>query len=257
MAGVSAERRTYHLKVWRQASAGQPGTFQEITAKDISPNQSFLEMLDTVNQELIGSGQEPIHFEHDCREGICGTCSMVINGNPHGPQLGTATCQLHMRVFENGAKIVIEPFRANAFPIIKDLAVDRTALDQIIEAGGYISVKTGSAPEANSVPVRKEAADLSFMSATCISCGACVAACPNGSAMLFTGAKVRHLGLLPQGQPEHQDRVLNRVRTMDELGFGNCSNTGACTLSCPKEISQENIASLNREYLKATMRRRD
>ncbi len=246
-------KRTYKLKVWRQNGPDTPGHFETIVAKDISPNESFLEMLDVVNQELIKSGKEPVVFEHDCREGICGACSMVINGNPHGPQKATTTCQLHMRSFEDGAEIVIEPFRAKAFPVLKDLMVDRSALDKVIAAGGYVSVRTGNAPDANAILVSKNDADLAFNAAACIGCGACVAACTNSSAMLFTAAKVDHLARLPQGDPERRQRVLNMVQAMDEAGFGNCSNTGACERSCPKEITLESIALMNREYLKASL----
>ncbi len=253
MGGAAAEPRNYKLKVWRQNGPEDKGHFDEIDAKNISPNQSFLEMLDQVNQELIESGKDPIVFDHDCREGICGTCSLVVNGNPHGPQKAVTTCQLHMRTFEDGDTIAIEPFRAKAFPVVKDLMVDRSAFDHIIQAGGYISVKTGNAVDANSIPIRKEEADLAFNAATCIGCGACVAACANSSAMLFTSAKIAHLSRLPQGEPEHQDRVLNMVKTMDEMGFGNCSNTGACSLACPKEISLENIARMNREFTLASL----
>lgn len=246
-------KRTYNLKVWRQKGPEDQGHFESIVAKNISPNESFLEMLDVVNQELIKEGKDPIVFEHDCREGICGACSMVINGNPHGPQRATTTCQLHMRSFEDGAEIHIEPFRANAFPVVKDLMVDRSAFDKIIEAGGYVSVKTGNAPDANAILVPKEDADLAFNAAACIGCGACVAACVNGSAMLFASSKIDHLAHLPQGDPERKQRVLNMVQAMDEAGFGNCSNTGACERSCPKEITLESIARMNREYLKARL----
>lgn len=240
--------RNYKLKVWRQKSAKDKGHFQEIDAKGISEHQSFLEMLDSINLEMVKKGEDPIVFDHDCREGICGSCDLVINGNPHGPDIATATCQLHMRRFKDGETIVVEPFRAKPFPVIKDLSVNRTALDEIIAAGGYITVRTGAAPDANAIPVRKENADIAFDAAACIGCGACVAACNNASAMLFTAAKISHLYQYPQGKPEHRERVLNMVEKMDELGFGNCSNTGACTLACPKEISLEHIGRLHREY---------
>jgi succinate dehydrogenase / fumarate reductase iron-sulfur subunit len=257
MAGATGERRNYKLVVWRQKNSADVGHFQELEAKNVSPNESFLEMLDSVNQELIKTGQEAVSFESDCREGICGSCSCVINGNPHGPDRGTATCQLHMRTFKDGETLVIEPFRSEVMPVVKDLIVDRSALDRIIESGGYISVRTGNAQDANSIPVAKEQADLAFQAAACIGCGACVAACVNGSATLFTAAKVDHLSRFPQGEPEHDRRVLAMVSKMDELGFGHCSNTKACTLACPKEISFESIARLNRSYLKASLKSRD
>lgn len=239
------------LKVWRQAGPDAKGEFVTYQAKNISTDASFLEMLDIVNEELEAKGEEPIAFEHDCREGICGTCGMVINGRPHGPLQGITTCQLHMRHFKDGDIIYIEPFRAKAFPVIKDLIVDRSAFDKIIQAGGFISVNTGSAPEANSIPVKKENAELAMDAAACIGCGACVAACPNASAMLFVSAKVSHLSLLPQGLPEREIRVQRMVAKMDELGFGNCSNVGACEAECPKEIKITNIARLNREFYRA------
>jgi succinate dehydrogenase / fumarate reductase iron-sulfur subunit len=214
---------------------------------------SFLEMLDVVNEDLTAAGKDPIAFEHDCREGICGSCGMVVNGHPHGPEHAIATCQLHMRSFKDGAEVWIEPWRARAFPVIKDLVVDRRALDAIVEAGGFISVRTGSAPDANAMPIPKENSDLAFDAATCIGCGACVAACPNASAMLFTAAKVSHLGLLPQGQPERAQRVLNMVTTMDRNGFGSCTNHGECEAACPKEISIDFIARLNRDLMKASV----
>jgi succinate dehydrogenase / fumarate reductase iron-sulfur subunit len=241
------------LKIWRQKNANDQGGFFEFEAKDISEDMSFLEMMDVVNVQLVQQGIDVIEFDHDCREGICGMCSMTINGTPHGPKRAVTTCQLHMRSFKDGDTITIEPFRAKAFPVIKDLKVDRSNFDKIQQAGGYISVNTGNAPDAHSIPVKKENADLSFMAAACIGCGACVAACPNSSAALFTGAKVSQYALLPQGQPERTQRVLEMVKTMDDVGFGNCSNTGACEMACPKEISLENIARMNREYFKASL----
>jgi succinate dehydrogenase / fumarate reductase iron-sulfur subunit len=255
MGGTSQKKLNLKLRVWRQKK-GQPGHFEDYDAKGISTDASFLEMIDIVNEHLIREGKDPIAFDHDCREGICGSCSMTINGNPHGPELGTAACQLHMRKFEDGQTVVIEPFRAAAFPVLKDLSVDRTALDRIIQAGGYVSVNTGNAPDANSLPVPKDNAEEAFNSAACIGCGACVAACVNSSAMLFTAAKVSHLGLLPQGDPEREHRVLNMMKVMEDAGFGNCSNTGACSLACPKEISFENIVRMNREFLKASIKAR-
>lgn len=252
MGGTSQKKLNLKLRVWRQARPDQPGKFEDYDAPGISTDASFLEMLDIVNERLIKNGKDPISFDHDCREGICGSCAMTINGNPHGPELGTATCQLHMRKFNDGETIVIEPFRAKAFPMIKDLSVNRTALDHIIAAGGYVSVNTGNAPDGNSLPVPKTEADQAFNSAACIGCGACVAACANSSAMLFTAAKVSHLSHLPQGAPERDRRVLAMMRRMEELGFGNCSNTGACSLACPKEIPFENIVRMNREFLVAS-----
>ncbi|MBL0913530.1 MAG: succinate dehydrogenase/fumarate reductase iron-sulfur subunit [Bacteroidia bacterium] len=239
------------LKVWRQKNANDKGKFVNYNVKDVSEDMSFLEMFDVLNEELISKGEEPIAFDHDCREGICGMCSMYINGHPHGPLQAVTTCQLHMRSFKDGDTITVEPWRAKAFPVIKDLTVDRTAFDKIIAAGGYISVNTGNAQDANSLPISKEDADTAFAAAACIGCGACVAACVNSSAMLFVSAKVSQLALLPQGQPEREERVQNMVHTMDEAGFGNCTNTGACSFECPKSISLENIAMMNREYLKA------
>ncbi len=241
------------LKVWRQKNAQDSGHFEEIPAKNISPDMSFLEMLDVVNNDLIREGKEPIAFDHDCREGICGMCSLVINGIPHGKDKGTTTCQLHMRRYNDGDIIVIEPWRASAFPVIKDLMVDRSSFDEIMSVGGFISVKTGSAPDANSIPVSKINADLAMDAAQCIGCGACVAACKNASASLFVAAKVSQLSRLPQGKVEAKRRVLNMVAKMDELGFGGCSNTYACEAACPKEISVENIAKMNREYGLATL----
>ena len=242
------------LRVWRQADAKQPGKLVDYPAKNVNPNMSFLELLDVVNDELAAKGEEPIAFAHDCREGICGTCSCTINGKPHGPGVGIATCQLYMRAFREGDVIVVEPFRAAAFPVIKDLVTDRTAFDKIQQAGGFITARTGSAPDANAIPVPKPDADLAMDAATCIQCGACVAACKNASAMLFVAAKVGHLGLLPQGQAERDKRVLAMVHTMDELGFGNCTNYYECSAVCPKLISHDFIARMNRDYLKASFR---
>jgi succinate dehydrogenase / fumarate reductase iron-sulfur subunit len=239
------------LKVWRQKSNKAAGAFETYPVSDISSEMSFLEMFDVLNERLISEGKDPIAFDHDCREGICGSCSMHINGRPHGPWKGTATCQLHMRAFKDGDTIVVEPWRSKGFPLIKDLVVDRSAFDRIIQAGGYISVNTGNAVDANAIPIEKNKADLSFANAACISCGACVAACKNSSAMLFMSSKVTHLALLPQGRPERKTRVLNMVAQMDKEGFGACSNTGACEAVCPKEISINNIANLNAEYLMA------
>lgn len=239
------------LHVWRQKNRSTPGKLVTYAAKNISPDMSFLEMLDVVNEELIAKGEEPIAFDHDCREGICGQCGVVINGNPHGPRKATTTCQLHMRSFRDGDSITIEPWRAAGFPVIKDLVVDRSAFDRIIAAGGFISVATGNAPDGNAILVPKKNADAAMDAAQCIGCGACVAACPNGSAMLFVAAKVSHLGLLPQGQPERADRALNMVARMDEEGFGTCTNHAECEAACPKEIRIEFIARMNRDYLKA------
>ncbi len=239
------------LHVWRQKSASDKGGFVTYQARDISKDASFLEMLDVVNEEIVRRGEEPIAFDHDCREGICGTCGAVVNGHAHGPRSRTTLCQLHMRMFKDGDSIVIEPWRARAFPVIKDLIVDRTALDHVIAAGGYISVSTSNAPEANSIPVAKQDADGAMDAAACIGCGACVAACPNASAMLFTAAKVSHLGLLPQGQPERSLRVKKMVAAMDEAGFGNCTNHGECEAACPKGIHLGFIARMNRDYARA------
>ncbi|HYJ37705.1 MAG TPA: succinate dehydrogenase/fumarate reductase iron-sulfur subunit [Chitinophagaceae bacterium] len=239
------------LQVWRQATKDGEGRFETYEVKDISSEMSFLEMFDVLNERLIHEGKDPIAFDHDCREGICGTCSMHINGRPHGPWHATTTCQLHMREYKNGDTIVVEPWRAKGFPVIKDLVVDRTAFDRIIEAGGYISVNTGNAIDGNSIPIEKDKADTSFAAASCIGCGACVAACKNSSAMLFLSAKVAHLALLPQGGPERKKRVLNMVAQMDKEGFGSCTFTGACEAVCPKEISITNISRLNGEYLRA------
>ncbi len=242
------------LKVWRQKNNSAKGGLETYPNVEVDPDMSFLEMIDVLNESLISEKKEPIAFEHDCREGICGACSMVINGRPHGPQLGTTTCQLHMRHFKDGETIAIEPFRSMAFPVIKDLVVDRSAFDRIIQAGGYISVKTGQAQDANSIPIEKGQSDKAFQSAACIGCGACVAACPNASAMLFTSAKITHLSLVPQGKVEEEQRVLSMVDQMDKEGFGMCSNTGACEVECPKEISIENIARMNRAYLGASLK---
>ncbi len=237
------------LKVWRQKNNNVNGIFETYIVKDISSEMSFLEMFDVLNEQLITDGKDPIAFDHDCREGICGMCSMHINGKAHGPWSNNATCQLHMRAFKDGDTIVVEPWRSKAFPVIKDLMVDRSAFDRVIQAGGYISVNTGNAVDANALPIDKKNADEAFMAAACIGCGACVAACVNGSAMLFVGAKVSQLALLPQGQPERESRVLNMVAQMDKEGFGNCTNTYACEAECPKGISVSNIARLNKEYL--------
>ncbi len=244
-----------YLKIWRQKDATSKGKMVDYTMEGIEGDMSFLEMLDILNEELITKGEEPIEFDHDCREGICGTCSLQINGRPHGPDRMITVCQLHMRSFNDGDTITIEPFRAKAFPVIKDLIIDRTAFDRIQQAGGYISVNTsGHTIDANTIPIEKEKADDSFYAAACIGCGACVAACKNASAMLFTSAKVSQFALLPQGRVEATDRVLNMVRQMDIEGFGNCTNTGACEIECPKGISLENIARMNREYLSAALK---
>lgn len=242
------------LKVWRQSSPKSKGALEtyELKGGEVSEHMSFLEMMDVLNERLVKQKKEPIAFEHDCREGICGTCSMTINGQPHGPVKGTTACQVHMRSFKSGDTIVVEPFRAKAFPLIKDLVVDRSAFDRIIQAGGYISVNTGQAQDGNAIAIEKEQASSAFDAAACIGCGACVAACPNASAMLFTSAKVSHLAQVPQGEVERSNRVLGMVTQMDEEGFGMCSNTRACEAECPKEISWENIARMNREYISAS-----
>lgn len=243
------------LKIWRQKNAKAKGGIQTYQLSDVSPDMSFLEMLDVLNEGLVEKGDEPVVFDHDCREGICGSCSLQINGEPHGPDREITTCQLHMRSFKDGDTITIEPFRAAAFPVIKDLVVDRSSFDRIQQAGGYISVNTsGNTQDANSIPIDKESADLAFFAAACIGCGACVAACKNASAMLFTSAKVSQYALLPQGKVEATKRVLAMVEQMDSEGFGNCTNTGACEVECPKGISLENIARMNREYLKASVK---
>lgn len=242
------------LRVWRQAGPNQPGEFKEYPARNLNPNMSFLEMLDVVNDEITEQGEEPIAFAHDCREGICGTCSCTVNGKPHGPGHGIATCQLYMRSFKEGDVIVVEPFQASAFPLIKDLVVDRSAFDKIQQSGGFVTVRTGAPPDANAMPIPKGTADLAMDAATCIGCGACVAACKNSSAMLFVAAKVSHLGLMPQGQPERDRRVLSMVKTMDEAGFGNCTNQYECSAACPKLISHDFIARMNKDYLKASFK---
>jgi len=239
------------LKVWRQKSSNDNGKFETYQVSDISSEMSFLEMFDVLNERLVKEGKEPIAFDHDCREGICGMCSMYINGRPHGPWHANTTCQLHMRAYKDGDTIVVEPWRANSFPVIKDLIVDRSAFDRIIQAGGFISVNTGNPVDANAIPVEKEKADAAFAAAACIGCGACVAACKNSSAMLFLSAKVSHLALLPQGEPERKTRVLNMVQQMDKEGFGSCTFTEACEAVCPKEISVTNISRLNKEYMAA------
>ena len=242
------------LKIWRQNGPSDVGKFELYNVTDLNTHMSFLEMLDVLNEQLITSGAEPIAFDHDCREGICGMCSMVINGRPHGPLQGTTTCQLHMRNFHDGETITIEPWRAKSFPVIKDLVVDRSPFDRIIQAGGFISVNTGSAPDANSIPIGKDIAEDAFDAAACIGCGACVAACKNASASLFVAAKVSQLALLPQGQPERQQRVVQMVSQMDDEGFGHCTNTGACEAECPKEISVDYIRKMNWEYHRSNIK---
>ena len=241
------------LKVWRQEGPEKKGRLETYPARDISTDMSFLEMIDVINEQLTLDGKEPIAFDHDCREGICGMCGAVVNGHAHGPEKGTTLCQLHMRHFSDGDTIVIEPWRSRAFKVVKDLVVDRSAFDEIIQVGGYISANTGGAPDGNAIPIPKDVAELAMDAAACIGCGACVAACPNASAMLFVGAKVSHLGLLPQGRPEAAKRVQSMVSRMDALGFGNCTNEAECEAACPKEISITNIARLNREFLKAKL----
>lgn len=250
---MAKENISLTLKVWRQKNSADKGHFETYKLPEVSTHASFLEMIDVLNEQLITEDKDPVAFDHDCREGICGMCSMYINGRAHGPQAATTTCQLHMRHFNDGETITIEPWRAKPFPVIKDLAVDRSAFDEIMAAGGYVSVNTGNAPDGNAIPIAKENADEAFNAAACIGCGACVAACKNASAMLFVSAKVSQFALLPQGQPERKERVLKMVAKMDELGFGNCTNTGACEAECPKGISISNIARLNREYLSASL----
>ena len=243
-----------YLKIWRQTNSDSNVSFQNYEIDEITPDMPFLEMMDVLNEKLIMEGVDPVAFDHDCREGICGSCSLFINGRAHGPDTGITTCQLHMRKFQDGDSIVIEPFRASSFPVIKDLVVDRTSFDRIQHAGGYISINTsGNTQDANTIPIRKEDADNAFDAATCIGCGACVATCKNASAMLFVSAKVSQFSYLPQGQVEAKDRVLNMVKQMDEEGFGNCTNTGACEVECPKGISIKNIARMNKEFLKAKL----
>jgi succinate dehydrogenase / fumarate reductase iron-sulfur subunit len=253
MSGSGEKTLNLTLKIWRQKNSQAKGQLETHQVSGISTDMSFLEMFDVLNEKLINEGKEPIAFDHDCREGICGMCSMYINGRPHGPKQGITTCQLHMRSFKDGDTITVEPWRSTAFPVIKDLAVDRSAFDRIIAAGGFVSVNTGNAKDANNILIPKDDADDAFNAAACIGCGACVAACKNGSAMLFVSAKVSQLALLPQGQVEAKGRVLNMVGQMDEEGFGNCTNTGACEAECPKGISLENIARMNREYLKSSL----
>jgi len=249
---MSSETMNLKLKIWRQSNSTEGGRLVDYQISNISPDMSFLEMMDVLNDQLVERGDDTVAFDHDCREGICGMCSMFINGEAHGPNRGVTTCQLHMRSFKDGDTIYIEPWRSKAFPVIKDLMVDRSAFDRVIEAGGFVSVNTsGRTLDANAIPIPKLDADKSFDAATCIGCGACVASCPNGSAMLFVSAKVSQLALLPQGQVERRERVLNMVEQMDNEGFGNCSNIGACEVQCPKLISLENIARMNREYLMA------
>ena len=241
------------LKVWRQPDAASAGNFVSYNVDNVTEDMSFFEVMDMLNDTLVLKGEEPIAFDHDCREGICGTCGIFIDGRAHGPLQGVTSCQVHMRSFSDGQEIVVEPWRATAFPIIKDLAVDRSAFDRIMQSGGYISVNTGSGVDANATPISKDSADEAFDAAACIGCGACVATCKNASAMLFVGAKVSQYALLPQGQPEAKERVLNMVATMDDEGFGSCTNTGACEAECPKEISLEHIARMNREFIKASL----
>ncbi len=249
---MANKQMTIHLRVWRQKGPSAQGRFETYTVDNADPNMSFLELLDVLNEQLIKTGEEPVEFDHDCREGICGACGVVIDGQAHGPNLRTATCQLHMRYYKNGDTITIEPWRATGFPLIRDLVVDRGALDRIIEAGGYVSVNTGGTPDANAIPIAKEASDEAFDYATCIGCGACVAACPNASASLFTAAKIAHLNLLPQGEPERNRRVKAMVDQMNAEGFGDCSNHGECEAVCPVGISIQSIAKMRRDYVKAS-----
>ncbi|HHO48871.1 MAG TPA: succinate dehydrogenase/fumarate reductase iron-sulfur subunit [Desulfobacteraceae bacterium] len=250
---MAAREISLNLKIWRQENQGKKGTFENYRLEKINSNMSFLEMIDVLNEKLTREGREPVAFDHDCREGICGMCGAVVDGIAHGPEKATTLCQLHMRHFRDGQTLTIEPFRARAFPIIRDLVVDRSAFDRIIQAGGFISVNTGSAPDANAIPVAQTKAELAMDAAACIGCGACVAACPNASAMLFVGAKISQLALLPQGGPEREKRALSMVRAMDREGFGNCSNERECEAVCPKSISIRNIARLNREFVRASL----
>ena len=243
----------FTLRIWRQRNAGDAGRMVYYKINDISPDMSFLEMIDTLNEQLTHKGEDPVAFDSDCREGVCGTCSMVIDGRPHGPETATTTCQLYMRQFTDGATITIEPWRAKAFPVVRDLVVDRSSFDRIMQAGGYITVHAGPKPDPNALPIEPEVVELSLDAATCIGCGACVAACPNGAAMLYTAAKVSHLGLLPQGQPERYARVENMVRQMETEGFGSCRNYAECEAACPKEISISFISRMNRDYVRATL----
>lgn len=250
------KKMNLNLKVWRQKGPNDKGQFMDYEAKNVSEHMSFLEMLDVMNDDLVRQGKETVEFDHDCREGICGSCALVINGNAHGPDKATTTCQLHMRRFKDGDKITIEPFRAKSFPIVKDLVVDRSAFDRIQRAGGFVTANTGTAPDGNAIPVPKTKADLAFAAATCIGCGACVASCKNASASLFVSAKIAHLARLPQGEAERDERARNMVAQMDQEGFGACTNTGACSAACPVEISLENIALMNRDFLKASIKER-
>lgn len=254
---ASTNNLNLKIRVWRQKGPSDKGGFKEYEVKGVSSDSSFLEMLDFVNEQIISSGGDPVAFDHDCREGICGSCGFMIDGNAHGPQKATTVCQLHMRHYKDGDTITIEPWRATAFPVIKDLMVDRTAFDRIIKSGGYISVNTGNAPDANAVPIAKVNADEAFLSATCIGCGACVASCKNASAALFTSAKISHMSLLPQGQVERDERARNMIAQMDAEGFGACTSTGSCSASCPKEISLTNIARMNREFLRASVAKKE
>ena len=243
-----------NLEIWRQKDGKSQGEFKKYSLDDVNPNMSFLEMLDHLNEKLIRDGTDPVEFDSDCREGICGSCGVIINGQAHGPKIGVATCQLYMRHFEDGATVVVEPWRAKAFPVVKDLVVNRSSYDRIIEAGGYVSTKTGVHPDANAILVPKPDADQAFEYATCIGCGACAAACPNASASLFTAAKIAHLSLMPQGQPEKDARVINMVKTMDREGFGNCSNIGECSAACPKQIPLEAIATMKKDFIRASLK---
>lgn len=251
MSGSSTTTMNLTLKVWRQTGPQDPGAIETYHVKDVSPDMSFLEMLDVLNEQLLVAGHDPVAFDHDCREGICGSCGFMVDGRAHGPDSETTVCQLHMRRFQDGDTVYVEPFRANAFPVLRDLVVDRSAFDRIVASGGYVSVSTGNAPDANAIPVPKAAAEAAMDAAACIGCGACVAACPNAAAMLFVGAKVSHLALLPQGSPERAERAQAMVDTMDAEGFGNCTNHYECMAACPKGIDVDNIARLNREFVRS------